>query len=226
MVPLLTIVNSTVSASRFLLVPLLLLLAIPARAGGEFYCCQDASNGRRVCSDTLPDQCRGRPYRVLDSGGNVIKEVGPPLTPEEKAQQVLENQRKKQLEEAAREQQRKDQALLDTYATPQDIDLAQRKAENDLNLAIAATQAKIDNATKNRKKLADEAEFYKKKRLPPELEKNLRAVEHEIKVEQELLDVKKRDMETIRNKYEADRKRYQELTGRRSPGAPAKPVVR
>jgi len=179
-----------------------------------------------VCSDTLPDQCRGRPYRVLDSGGNVIKEVGPPLTPEEKAQQVLENQRKKQLEEAAREQQRKDQALLDTYATPQDIDLAQRKAENDVNLAIAATQAKIDNATKNRKKLADEAEFYKKKRLPPELDKNLRAVEHEIKVEQELLDIKKHDMETIRNKYEADRKRYQELTGRRSPGAPARPVIR
>lgn len=211
--------------SRNLLLPLLLLVATSTQAANEFYCCLD-SNGRRMCSDTLPEQCRGRPYRILDSAGNVTKEVGPPLTPEEKAQQALENQRKKQLEEAAREQQRKDQALLDTYATPQDIDLAQRKAENDVNLAIAATQAKIDNATKNRKKLADEAEFYKKKRLPPELEKNLRAVEHEIKVEQELLDVKKRDMETIRNKYEADRKRYQELTGRRSPGAPAKPVIR
>lgn len=211
--------------SKKLLLPLLLLAATSTQAASEFYCCQD-SNGRRVCSDTLPDQCRGRPYRVLDSGGNVTREVGPPLTPEEKAQQAQENQRKKQQEEAAREQQRKDQALLDTYATPQDIDLAQRKAENDVNLAIAASQAKLGEAGKKRQKLANEAEFYKKKRLPAELDKNLRTVDHEIKVEQELLDVKKHDLETIRNKYEADRKRYQELTGRRSPSAPAKPVTR
>jgi len=211
--------------SKNLLLPLLLLVATSAQAANEFYCCLD-SNGRRMCSDTLPEQCRGRPYRILDSAGNVTKEVGPPLTPEEKAQQALENQRKKQQEEAAREQQRKDQALLDTYATPQDIDLAQRKAENDVNLAIAASQAKIADAGKKRKKLADETEFYKKKRLPAELEKNLRAVDHEIKVEQELLDIKKHDLDTIRNKYEADRKRYQELTGRRSSTVPAGATVK
>ncbi|MGE5472257.1 MAG: hypothetical protein ACM3X0_15780 [Bacteroidota bacterium] len=200
---------------------LLLLIATAAQAGGEFYCCQDAANGRRVCGDTLPEQCRGRPYRVLDSNGNVIKEVGRPLTAEEKVEQAAENLRQKQRDEAAREQQRKDQALLDTYATPQDIDLSQRKAENDVKLAIAATEAKIEVALGKRKKLRDEAEFYRKKALPPELDKNLRAIEHELKVEQELLDVKKHDFETIRAKYDADRLRYQELTGKRRGPPPA-----
>ena len=206
--------------SRVLSPLLLLLLATSAQAGGELYCCQDG-NGRRMCSDMLPDQCRGRPYKVLDSGGNVIKEVGPPLTAEERAMQAADNQRKKQLEEAAREQQRKDQALLDTYASPQDIDLSQRKAEADVNLAIAATQATIGTAMAKRKKLLDEAEFYRKKGLPPELDKNLRAVEHELKVEQELLDVKRHDFDLIRAKYDADRRRYQELTsGHRRPVPP------
>lgn len=211
------IASNMASTPKGLLVSLLLLqLAGPALAAGEFYCCADPSSGRRVCGDSLPDQCRGRAYRVLDSGGNVIKEVGPPPTPEQKAEQAAEARRRKAQEAADREQRRRDQALLDTYATPQDIDLAQGKAEADVNFAIAASQAKIDAARKKRKKFENEAEFYKKKQLPPELEKELRTIDHEIKIEQDLLDVKKHEFDLIKAKYDADRKRYFELNGGRA----------
>ncbi|UCV19140.1 hypothetical protein [Ferribacterium limneticum] len=206
---------------KLLLPPLLLISLGTAQAAGEFYCCHDPSTGRRVCGDMLPEQCRGRAYRVLDSGGNIVKEVGAALTPEQKAELVLENRRRKQLEDASREQRRRDQALLDTYAMPEDIDLAQRKAEADVNLAILATITRIDQARTKRKKFENEAEFYKKKALPPDLERDLRALDHEIKLQQELLDIKKRDFEAIKSKYDADRKRYFELTRRPLPAAPA-----
>ncbi|MDP2881784.1 MAG: hypothetical protein Q8N89_09405 [Azonexus sp.] len=206
---------------KLLLAPLFLMSLGSAQAAGEFYCCNDPSNGRRVCGDVLPEQCRGRAYRVLDSGGNIVKEVGAALTPEQKAEQALENKRRKQLEDASREQRRRDQALLDTYAMPEDIDLAQRKAEADVNLAILATIARIDQARTKRKKFEDEAEFYKKKSLPPDLERDLRAIDHEIKLQQELLDIKKRDFDSIKAKYDADRKRYFELTRRPLPATPA-----
>lgn len=200
--------------------PLLVLLAVgSAQAASEFYCCQDPANGRRVCGDTLPEQCRGRAYRILDSGGNIVKEVGAPLTPEQKAELILENKRRKQLEDAGREQRRRDQALLDTYTTAEDIDLAQKKAEADVNLAIQATNERIATAQKKRKKFADEAEFYKKKALPPELEKDLRAIDHEIRLQQELIALKQKEFDTIKAKYDADRKRYFELT-RKSPTTP------
>ena len=186
-------------------------------ASGRFYCC----DGGRVCGDALPEQCRGKAYRILDSSGNLLKEVGPPLTVEQKARAAAEALRKKELEEQAREQRRKDQALLDTYATPQDIDLAQAKAESDVNLAIRGAEDRIAAARKQRKKFEEEAEFYKKKSLPPEVAKGLRDADHEIKTQQELLDVKKGDAATIKAKYDADRKRYAELTGRTT--APAKP---
>ena len=205
---------------KLLLVSLFLLSLGSAQAAGEFYCCHDPSTGRRVCGDMLPEQCRGRAYRVLDSGGNIVKEVGAALTPEQKAEQVLENRRRKQLEDASREQRRRDQALLDTYAMPEDIDLAQRKAEADVNLAILATIARIDEARTKRKKFENEAEFYKKKAMPPDLERNLRALDHEIKLQQELLDIKKRDFDSIKSKYDADRKRYFELTRRPLPATP------
>ena len=205
---------------KLLLLPLLLISLGSAQAAGEFFCCHDPSTGRRVCGDVLPDQCRGRAYRVLDSGGNIVKEVGAALTPEQKAEQVAENRRRKQLEDASREQRRRDQALLDTYAMPEDIDLAQKKAEADVNFAILATISRIDQARSKRKKFEDEAKFYKKKALPPDLERDLRALEHEIKLQQELLDIKKRDFEAIKAKYDADRKRYFELTRRPLPAAP------
>ena len=56
--------------------------------------------------------------------------------------------------------------------------------------------------------------------MPPELEKELRALDHEIRLQQELLDIKKKDFDTIKTKYDADRKRYFELT-RRPPTAPS-----
>lgn len=201
-----------------LLASIFLLLATSAQGASEFYCCHDPSTGRRVCGDTLPEQCRGRAYRVLDSGGNIVKEVGPPLTAEQKAEQAVENRRKKKQEEADRELRRRDQALLDTYTTPEDIDLAQKKAEADVNFAILAAIARIDAAQSKRKKFADEAEFYKKKALPPDLDRELKAIDHEIRLQQELLDIKKKDFETIKAKYDADRKRYFELT-RRPPAA-------
>ena len=185
---------------------------------GKMYCCE----GGRICGDSLPEQCRGKAYRILDSSGNVLKEVGPPLTAEQKAQVAAEALRKKELEEQAKEQRRKDQALLDTYATPQDIDLAQSKAEADVNLAMKGAENRIAAARKQRKKFEEEAEFYKKKALPPEVAKGIRDADHEIKTQQELLDVKKGDAATIKAKYDADRKRYGELTGRNTT-APAKP---
>lgn len=203
---------------------LLLLAAFSAQGAGpgKIYCCE----GGRICADSLPEQCRGKAYRILDSGGNVLKEVGPPLTPEQKAQAAAEAQRKKELEEQAKEQRRKDQALLDTYATPQDIDMAQQKAEADVNLSIKAAEDRIAAARKTRKKFEDEAEFYKKKTLPANVAKGLRDADHEIKTEQELLDVKQGDAASIKTKYDADRKRYAELTGRSSTAPAATPAAK
>jgi hypothetical protein len=210
---------------RSLILASLLLTSLgSAHAVGEFYCCHDPSTGRRVCGDVLPEQCRGRAYRVLDSGGNIVKEVGAALTPEQKAEQVAENRRRKQLEDASREQRRRDQALLDTYAMPEDIDLAQKKAEADVNFAILATITRIDQARTKRKKFEDEAEFYKKKTLPPDLERDLRALDHEIRLQQELLDIKKKEFDVIKAKYDADRKRYFELTRRPAAAAVAAPA--
>ena len=197
-------------------VGLALLAGATHSLAATMFCCQDPGTNRRVCADGLPEQCRGRPYKLIDGAGNVIKEVGPPLTAEQKAQAEIDAKRKKEEEAVLREQRRKDQALLNTYSDLADIDRTRARAENEIMDAVKAAEGKIAAARKQRRKYENEAEFYKKKTLPPEVDKGLRDAESEIRSQNELLESKKRDLEAIRTKYDDDKKRYQELTGPRS----------
>ena len=175
------------------------------------YCCQD--NGRKVCSDGLPEICRGKPYKILDGSGLVIKEVGPPPTAEQKAAAAEAAEKKKLDDQKALEQKRRDSALLQTYSTPEDIDMAQQKAENDVNLAVSDSNSKIEAAKKKRRKFEMEAQATPGK---PETARGLNDTDREIKQLEEMKAMRLKDLENIRTRYEADRNRFAELTGRRS----------
>lgn len=196
---------------KFVLVLVAGLIAVPSTHAGDFLCCSDP-NGRRVCGDVLPEQCKGRAYKVIDSTGNVIKEVGPPLTAEQKAEQAAEAKRKKELEVARREQQRKDAALLETYPSIKEIDLARSRAENEVLATMKQAEQRIEAATKRRKKFEDEADFYKKKELPPEVARGLKDADDEIRAQKTLVDSKQKDLESVRAKFAEDKRRYLEIS--------------
>ena len=209
--------QSMVSAAvRQLFTLSIVLAALAAEAAGNFYCCPDPASGRRTCGDTLPEVCRGKAYKVIDSAGNVLKEVGPPLSAEQKAEAAAQAQRKQEQDDLAREQRRKDQALLDTYSSVKDIDAAQQQAEADLQHAIVSANAQIDALRQQRKKFENEAEFYKKKTVPPEVAKGLREADYSIKLLEETREVKRRDFQTVKAKYDNDRKRYLEIISQMS----------
>jgi hypothetical protein len=203
-----------------------LLAVLPAQAqnkppaAGNLYCC----NGGRICGDSLPEQCRGKAYRILDKGGNLVKDVPAPLTPEEKARAVEAEQKRKEEEAAAKEQKRKDSALLQTYTSLADIDRLQQRTELEVRAAIKGAEEKIAAAEKKRRKLEEEAEFYKKKAMPAELTKGMADADGEIKTQKELLSVKQNDLKNIQGRFDADRKRYIELTGAKGGAAAPAPA--
>jgi len=205
--------RATLKASLFVLA---LCGAGSAAAAGQFYCCND-EHGKQVCGDILPQACYGRAYRELGSSGRTVRNVDAPLTAEQRAQRLAEDERRKAQEAALKEQKRKDQALLETYATEKDIETLRRRAESDVNFSIKAAEEKIAEAHKQRKKFENEAEFYKKKQLPPQVDKGLRDADAEVAAQMTVIASKKKDLETIRIKYDEDRRRFLELTRRAPP---------
>ena len=178
----------------------------------NMYCCQDVVSNRRVCGDVVPEQCMGRGYKVIDGQGTVIREVGPPLTAEQKAEKEAEAKRKLELEAAQREQRRRDAALLETYTSLDDIDRLQARAEEEIKKGMALAEERIAEAEKRRQKFADEAEFYKKKTLPTEVRRGLQTANDEIQAQKNLLASKQQDLDATQAKYAKDRRRYRELT--------------
>ena len=188
--------------------------APPASGGGKLYCCQDSS-GKQVCGDILPQACYGRAYRELGADGRTVREVDAPLTAEQRAQKAAEEAKRKEEEARQKEQQRKDQALTDTYANVDDIESMRKRSLDDISRSIKNAEARILEIRTLRKKFENEAEFYKKKKLPAEVEKGLSDTDFEIKGQEAIIESKKKEIDTVQAKYDDDRKRFIDLMRRR-----------
>lgn len=201
-----------------LLVALTLMLGLSsmASAAGKFFCCNDP-NGKQVCGDILPRECVGRAYRELGESGQTLRNVEAPLTAEQRAQRAAEEGKRRLEDEKRKEQQRKDQALLNTYGNERDIDAMRKRAENDVYLSIKNAATKISEIRELRKKFENEAEFYKKKKPPLEIQKGLRDTEFEIQAQESIIESKKKELNIVRAKYDEDLRRFLELTRRGVP---------
>ncbi|MFZ4535860.1 hypothetical protein [Propionivibrio sp.] len=188
-------------------------LCVPAMAAGKLYCCIDAS-GKQECGDLLPQACYGRAYRELGDSGRTQRNVEAPLTAEQRIQHAAEEERRKVEEAALKEKQRKDQALLNTYGTIEDIETMRVRAQEDVQKSIKGAETKIAEMRTLRLKFENEAEFYKKKQLPAEVQKGMRDADYEIKAQESIIESRKKEFDVIRIKYDEDRRRYLDLSRR------------
>ena len=95
------------------------------------------------------------------------------------------------------------------------------RAQEDVQKSIKAAEAGIVEIRARRKKFENEAEFYRKKSLPAEVQKGLRTTESEIQFQESVIAAKKKELDIIRLKYDEDLRRYNELSRRGTlPSAP------
>jgi len=182
-------------------------------AAGTLFCCNDP-NGKQVCSDILPQECLGRAYREIGESGRTLRTVEAPLTAEQKAQRAAAEAQRKAQEAALKEQQRKDQALLNTYSTENDIELMRARAIEEVQKSIKTAQTTIAEIRVRRKSFENEAEFYKNRTLPPDVQKGLRDADYEIAAQERLIESRTKDLDAIKIKYDEDRRRYRDIAQR------------
>ncbi len=190
-----------------------LLAVAPAAAQQRMYKCVDA-RGKVYYTQVPPPECLGRDTQELDKSGTPMRKSQTPaaLTPAQQKAREAELKKKIEAEERAKEERRKNTALLNTYSSEKDIDDARARALKEAELAIAETEKRIVGAQKRRKELESEKEFYVKKPMPLRLKQDIANNEIEIKNQTELLDAKKKEISVINAKYDSDKRRYVELT--------------
>ena len=199
-----------------------LLAASPAIAQ-RLYKYTDPATGKTVYTERLPAEAAGKANEQLNRQGTVVKREAPAPTAEELAAREADRKRRLDEEMAAKEEKRKNQALLNTYATEKDIDEARGRALQVNDEAIKDAERKLADAQKRQKLLASEAEFFQKKPMPMQLKLDIQNNQAEMKAHSDLLDAKRKETVGINAKYDEDKRRYLELikTGTVATATPA-----
>ncbi|MCX8086066.1 MAG: hypothetical protein N3C63_04085 [Rhodocyclaceae bacterium] len=187
-----------------------LTASLPAAA--KITCCD--VDGKRTCGDPPPPQCVTRAKIIYDKGGTA-KEIEAPLSPEQRAAREAEAARQKEEAQRAAEQERKDRALLGSYTNAAEIDKALERALADLDKSYEQTKGRLEAALKRREKLAAEKEFYQKKPLPAELDKQIKDNERDIAALEQALKEREARVTELRARFAADKERFLQLTGRK-----------
>ena len=89
------------------------------------------------------------------------------------------------------------------------------RALADNQLAMKDITRRIEEIKKRQAQLAGEMEFYKKNPAPLKLQNDVKAAQVDFDSQQNLLEVKKKEVEAINARYDEDKKRFAALTGKK-----------
>jgi hypothetical protein len=188
------------------------LAALPLASEAETYRCI-AKDGKRYYGSLIPAECQGRPVELLSAQGVVVRRIDPEGAEKERLAKEASEARKRQEESAARETARRNQALLATYTSEKDIDDARARALAENTKAMQLVESRLDSLRNQHAGYEKDLESYKGKgEAPAILRENLKVVEADLQAQQQLLDVKKREVEAINARYDDDKKRYSALS--------------
>jgi len=201
--------TKTIAAAVLMLTPL------AAQAQLMSYRCT-GNDGKKYYGSTIPMQCVGKPIEQLNSQGRLVRRIDPQGEAKEKAEKAAALAKAKEEEAATREATRRNQALLATYTSERDIEDARTRALSENKKAVRDVEGRIDTLKKRRAGYDKELEFYKGNDKPPaKLAEDIQNAEIEIKANQDLLNVKKKEVAQINARYDEDKKRFRELTAKK-----------
>lgn len=165
--------------------------------------------------ETIPPEYANKDRSELNKTGRTVRkdEV---LNPEERRAKEAADAKKRADEEAALERKRRDKALINTYSSPAEIDLARSRNLQQVDARVNGIGAQVKIVNDKLLGLQKEADGYKQagKKLPKSLQEDLDETQARLTKLQQDLDKAKADKLAMEARYDADKARYKELTGK------------
>jgi len=148
----------------------------------------------------------------LDRQGMVVRDIAAPLTPEQQAAKEAADRAKHVQEDLEREQQRQDKALLNAYASEQDIEVARNRSLAIPQEFIRSANDRLADLLKERQSNQQEAGNFNGKPLPPYLQRHMDQTEAAITADQHTINDRRAEMDRLNLKYDNEIARFRLLT--------------
>lgn len=172
-------------------------------------------NGITHYGETIPPEYAGKDREQLNPEGRVIKseEV---MTPERRLAKKKEDEKAREDRQAALEQQRYDKTLINTYSNVHEIDLARARSLQQIDGRINVLSSYVKSANEKLTSLQTEADNDTKanRKIPDSLQDDLQDAQTRLNKLQQDLEKPIAEKAALEARFDADRKRYIELTGK------------
>jgi hypothetical protein len=199
---------------------LIAAMLAPLTASALFRCKDE--KGFTHIGSVPPPECANVPIFEVTSTGTVLRKIEPTPTPEQLKAKQAEEAKAKEAARLETDKKRKDQILLTTYTSEAEFDRARDNALQSLAKTLEANATRMKAVDKRQKELEDELEFYKagtgkgkagtKGREPPaQLTSDIAGLKKERTVLEEANARTEKEMQAVRDRFEADKARWNEL---------------
>ena len=169
---------------------------------------------------------------VLDKQGRPVRTIEAPPTPEQARAREAEAERQKSMAKDLENTARRDRALLASYTTESEIDLARARASATFETQIQSAQAYMSQLTKRKQDIDGRKARFGDKPIPPQLEAESASANSEYAKNSDLVAQKRRELAAVVARYDADKARWRELksiedanTAAQAAGRPPTPVA-
>lgn len=165
--------------------------------------------------ETIPPEYANKDRAELNTSGRTVKKIDIP-SPDERQAQAQAKAKKVSDDKAALEANRHDTTLTNTYSNTKEIDLARNRNLQQVNARINTNTSQLKIASDNLQLLQKESATYAKanKPIPASLQEDLQETQTRVDKLQQILDKSLAEKASVEARYDADKARYQELTGR------------
>ncbi|MEP7084792.1 MAG: DUF4124 domain-containing protein, partial [Betaproteobacteria bacterium] len=198
------------SACRIVLPLIACGLAVTTIARAETYKWVD-EKGRTQYTDHLPAEAAKRGNVELSKQGMPKKITEPAPTPEQRRIVEEKQEQQEQADKLVARQRHQENALLSSYTSENDIDLARRRNLALVGASILSAEARIKALQRRVAAIEEEKLFYENKPVPEKLKRELANVTAEIPKQYALIAQKNEDALSVNSRYEEQKLKFREL---------------
>ena len=203
---------------------LFLIAALAAPWAHATYKCLD-DKGVTHIGDTPPAGCANVVMYELSPSGKILRKIDPTPTEEQLRARQEEYERAKAAIRQQDDRKRADMALINTFSTEKEFDVVRDRNIEPLKSRINMANERMKAIDKRQKELEDELEFYKAgksksktKEAPPQLTGDLIRLKTERGTLETSIAKSEKEIEAIKLKSDADKRRWVALKGGAKPG--------
>jgi hypothetical protein len=163
-------------------------------------------------TDHMPPEAINKGTAELNKQGVTVKKTEPAPTPEQRRAKEEEEARQKALAKQQAEAARRDRALLSSYTSEAEIDLARNRSLRTIESVVQSSKAYSEQLGRRKADIEGKRKTeFAQKPMPAAMERELETINVELAKQEDLVALKQKDVVAVNAKYDGDKKRWREL---------------